>query len=304
MGDNELIAYVNGEFLPKSQAKISIFDQGFIFGDGVYDTLVVTDGYAFKLDEHVNRLFMSAKAVKIEIRKSRDEIKDLIVETIKRNGFRDSYVKIIVTRGVGPKPLLGKGDAPNPSLVIFAVPPVSIIPNQSIKKGAKLLSTTIKRSHPESLDPRIKSLNYLPNVLMRREAVERGADESICYGFDGYVAEGGGENIWIIRKKMLVTPGHGVLEGITRETVFEIAHDLGYAALSGDISKYDLYQADEIFLSSTAGGIIPVTEVDGRVFGGGRPGPITLELRRRYRQMLKEGLHGTPTSRPHARRSR
>jgi branched-chain amino acid aminotransferase len=255
---------------------------------------VVVDGYAFKLDQHVGRLFRSARAVKIEIGKTPKEVRDLVVETVKRNGFRDAYVKIILTRGEGSKPLLGRGEVPHPSLVIFAVPPVWIIPEESIERGAKLQSTTIKRNHPESLDPRIKSLNYLPNVLMRREAAERGMDESICYGFDGYVAEGGGENIWIVMERTLITPGHGVLEGITRETVFEIAHDLGYVAISGNIGKYDLYTADEIFLSSTAGGIIPVTEVDGRIVGTGRPGPITMELRRKYQQMLKEGSHATP----------
>ena len=294
MDNDELIAYVNGEFLPKSHAKISIFDQGLIFGDGVYDTMAAVNGFVFKLNQHVARLFRSAKGVKIDIERNPREVESLIIETIRRNEFRDAYVKIIVTRGVGPKPLLGRGDAPHPSLIIVAVPPVTIIPEESIERGAKLLSTTIKRSHPDSLDPRIKSLNYLPNVLMRREAVEQGADESVCYGFDGYVTEGGGENIWIIRNKTLITPEHGLLEGITRETVFEIARELGYEALSDNIGKYDLYQADEIFLCSTAGGIIPVTEVDRRIVRDGKPGQITTQVRQRYQEMLQLGLYGTP----------
>jgi branched-chain amino acid aminotransferase len=157
-----------------------------------------------------------------------------------------------------------------------------------------LLSTTIKRNHPESLDPRIKSVNYQANVLMRREAVEGGADEAVSYGFDGYVAEGGGDNIWIVKNKVLMTPGHGVLEGITRETVIEIAQQLGYAAMTTNINKYDLYQADEVFLSSTAGGIIPVIEVDRRLVGSGAPGPITKQIQDRYTEMLEKGIHGTP----------
>ncbi len=157
--EQELVVCVNGEFVPKSQAKISVFDQGLIFGDGVYDTLAAANGYVFKLDQHLDRLFRSAKAVKIDLQKSKHEIKELVVETIRRNNLRDAYVKIIVTRGVGPKPLLGRGDIATPTLIIFAVPPVSVVPEASIESGAKLLSTTIKRSHPDSLDPRIKSLN-------------------------------------------------------------------------------------------------------------------------------------------------
>ncbi len=290
----EPVVYVNGEFVPKSQAKISVFDQGLIFGDGVYDTLAAANGYVFKLDQHLDRLFRSVKAVKIDLQKSKSAVKELVVETIRRNNLRDAYVKIIITRGVGPKPLLGRGDVTTPSLVIFAVPPVSVVAEETLERGAKLLSTTIRRTHPESLDPRVKSLNYLPNVLMRREAIERGADESICFGFDGYVAEGGGENIWIKREETLMTPDHGILEGITRETVFEIAQELGYKAVAANLGKYDMYQAEEIFLCSTAGGIIPVTEVDGRTVGGGKPGPTTMKIRKRYVEMLQRGIHGTP----------
>ena len=294
MSKQEAIVYVNGEFLPKREAKISVFDQGVIFGDGVFDTLVATNGYLFKLDPHVDRLFRSAKAVKIDIGRSREEIKKLIVETVRRNGLRDAYVKIIVTRGEATKPLMGKGDLAKPTLIIFAVPPVSAVSEEALQNGAKLISTTIKRSHIDSLDPRIKSLNYLPNMLMRREAIEAGADEAICYGFDGYVAEGGGENIWIMKNNVLLTPGHGVLEGITRDAIFELAKKLSITATATNISKYDIYQADEVFLCSTAGGIIPVTEIDRRPIGNGAVGTITRKLRKKYAEILHTGVHGTP----------
>jgi branched-chain amino acid aminotransferase len=294
MSQQEPVVYLNGEFVPKSQAKISVFDQGLIFGDGVFDTLVATNGFVFKLEQHVERLFRSAKAVRIDIPKSKEEIRNLIRETIRRSGLRDAYVKIIVTRGASAKPLLGRGDVPTPTLIIFAVPPVGVVSEEKLRTGAKLLSTSIKRSHPDSLDPRIKSLNYQPNMLMRREALDGGADEAICYGFDGYVAEGGAENIWIVKNKVLMTPGHGALEGITRESIFEIVRELGYEARTANLSKYDLYQADEIFLCSTAGGIIPVTEVDRRRVGDGAPGPIAQRVRDRYAQMLRDGRHGTP----------
>jgi len=292
--DKELIVYVNGEFVPRSQAKISVFDQGVIFGDGVFETLVAVNGYIFKLDRHLDRLFRSARAVKMTISRTREEVGKLIVETVRRNGLRDAYVKIIATRGVGPKPLLGRGDVANPSLIIFAVPPVSVVSEDKIRSGSKIVSTTIKRAHPDSLDPRIKSVNYQPNVLMRLEAIAAGADEAITYGFDGFVAEGGGENIWVVKDGVLMTPARGVLEGITREAVFEIAESLGHRAFSTNVSKYDIYQADEVFLCSTAGGIIPVTEVDWRKVGSGEPGAITRLVSERYNEMLSSGVHGTP----------
>lgn len=287
------IVYVNGEFLGKGEAKVSVFDQGLLFGDGVFDTLVAANGYVFKLEHHVARLLRSARAVKIQIPNSEEEIKRLVVETIRRSGLADAYVKIIVTRGVAPKPIMGRGDIANPTVIIFAVPPLSVVSEDKIENGAKLVSTTIKRTHPDSIDPRVKSLNYQANMLMRIEAMDRGADEAICFGFDGYVAEGGGENIWIIKDKSMITPGHGVLEGVTRETVFEIAKELGYKTMIANISKYDLFQADEIFLCSTAGGIIPVTEVDHRPVGDGIPGPITKQVKTEYSKMLQQGVHGT-----------
>lgn len=292
--EKEPVVYVNGELLRQSQAKISVLDLGLIFGDGVFDTMVTANGYVFKLDQHVDRFFASARAVRIDVKKSKEEIKKLIMETVRRNGLRDAYVKIILTRGVAAAPLMGKADTAGPTLIIFAVPPAPVVAEERIRSGAKLLSTTIRRAHPDSLDPRIKSLNYQPNMLMRREALEGGADEAVCYGFDGYVAEGGGDNIWMVRDKVLLTPTHGVLEGITRETVFEIAAELGYKALTANISRYDLYQADEVFLCSTAGGIIPVTEVDHRAVGNGKPGSITQKVREAYLKMLQDGRHGTP----------
>jgi branched-chain amino acid aminotransferase len=294
LAEKELIVYVNGEFKPQSQATISVFDRAISYGDGVFDTLVAKNGYVFKIDEHLERLFCSAKAVKIEIQKTRAEIKNLIVQAIRRNALRDCYVKIVVTRGVAWIPLMSSKEEPATTLIIFVSRPVGVVSEEKIRKGAKLLSTTIKRTHPESLDPRIKSVNYQANVLMRREAVEGGADEAVSYGFDGYVAEGGGDNIWLVKKKVLMTPGHGVLEGITRETVLEIAKQLGYTAITANLNRFDLYQADELFLSSTAGGIIPVIEVDRRTIGSGTPGPITKQVQESYIEMLEKGIHGTP----------
>jgi len=286
-------AYVNGEFLPRSKAKISIFDHGFLYGHGVYDTMVVKNGSIFKLNEHINRLFRSAKVVKIEIPMSERKFREVVVETVRRSGLADAYVKCIVTRGIGKTPLLG-GEIATPSLVVFAVPPVSVVPLEKVEKGAKVVSTTIKRLHHMGVDPRVKSLNYLPNMLMRLEAIECGADEAISYDYNGYVTEGGAENIFVIKEKIFKTPAKGILEGITRDTVIEIAKTMGYKVEKTDLAKYDLYTADEVFLCSTAGGIFPVTFIDGRKIGEGQVGSITKTIVETYEHMLREGTHGTP----------
>jgi branched-chain amino acid aminotransferase len=289
----EGFAYVNGEFVPVGQARVSILDQGFIFGDGVYDTLVVKNGYIFKLEQHLDRLYRSAKCVRIQIPLSKKELRDIVIETVGRSGLKDAYLKCIVTRGVGSKPVMGRGDTARPTVVVFAVPPVSVVADEKIEKGAKILSTTIKRNHPESIDPRVKSINYLPNMLMRQEALESGADEALSYGYEGYVSEGGAENIFIVKDGICRTPRTGILEGITRETVIEIANAKSIEIQTTDITKYDIYTADEIFLCSTAGGIFPVTNADGRIIGDGRVGPITKRILQSYQEMLNEGTHGT-----------
>jgi branched-chain amino acid aminotransferase len=296
--EKEPIVYVNGEFKFQSQATISVFDRVVSYGDGVFDTLVAKNGYVFKVNQHLDRLFRSARAVRINIQKTREEIKNIMLETIRRNDVRDCYVKIVVTRGIGWIPLMSSKEEPHTTMIIFVSPLAgAVLSEERLSEGAKLLSTTIKRTHPESLDPRIKSVNYQANVLMRHEAIEGGADEAVAYGFDGCIAEGGGDNIWIVKGKVLMTPGHGVLEGITRETVLEIAQQLGYTAVTANLNRYDLYQADEVFLSSTAGGIIPVIEIDHRPVGNGIPGPVTREVQEAYVRMLENGIHGTPVYR-------
>ena len=294
MTEKEPIVYVNGEFKLQSHATISVFDRVVSYGDGVFDMLVTKNGYIFKVDQHLDRLFRSANAVKIDIQKTREEIKNIMLETIRRNQLRDCYVKIVVTRGVGWIPFMSSKEEPHTTMIIFVSPLAgAVLSEEKIREGAKLLSTTIKRTHPESLDPRIKSVNYQANVLMRREAVEGGADEAVAYGFDGFVTEGGGGNVWIVKGNVLMTPGHGVLEGITRETVLEIAQQLGYTVMTANLNRYDLYQADEVFLSSTAGGIIPVIEIDHRPVGKGTPGPVTKQVQEAYVRMLEDGIHGT-----------
>ena len=287
--DNPGIVYINGDFLAAKDAKVSVFDQGFLFGDGVFDTMIVKNGFLFNLNAHVDRLFRSMKAVKLEISLPREALKTIIIETVKKTGLRDAYVKAIITRGVGKKPVLGRGETVHPTVVVFAVPPVSIVSQEKIDQGAKLTSTVIKRS----LDPRVKTLDYLPNMLMRLEAIENGADEAISYDNDGHITEAGAANIFIAKDGVLKTPVSGALEGITREAIMEIAQLLGYKVTCTALTQYDLYTADEVLISSTAGGIFPVTKVDGRKIADGKVGKMSREILNHYNQWLSEGVHGT-----------
>ena len=287
--DNPGIVYINGDFLAAKDAKVSVFDQGFLFGDGVFDTMIVKNGFLFNLNAHVDRLFRSMRAVKLEISLPREALKTIIIETVKKTGLRDAYVKAIITRGVGKKPVLGRGETVHPTVVVFAVPPVSIVSQEKIDQGAKLTSTVIKRS----LDPRVKTLDYLPNMLMRLEAIENGADEAISYDNDGHITEAGAANIFIAKDGVLKTPVSGALEGITREAIMEIAQLLGYKVTCTALTQYDLYTADEVLISSTAGGIFPVTKVDGRKIADGKVGKMSREILNHYNQWLSEGVHGT-----------
>lgn len=290
-----MVVFINDEYYSDDEAKISVFDQGLIFGDGVYDTMVVRNGYIFKLDEHVKRLYRSAKAVMIEIPYSQEELKNRIIETVRRSGLKDAYLKCIVTRGKGSKPIIGRGETPMPTVIIFVVPPVFVVPPEKIKTGARAVSTLIKRFHHISIDPRVKSLNYQPNVLMRLEARKMGADEAVGYDYEGFITEGSAENIFIVQGKVLKTPSQGILEGITRETIIEICEKSGYKVIETNLTRYDLYNADEVFMCSTAGGIFPIIEVDGRIIGDGKPGPITKMLIKEYDKMLTKGVYGTST---------
>jgi branched-chain amino acid aminotransferase len=288
------IVYINGDFLAAKDAKVSVFDQGFLFGDGVFDTMIVKNGFLFNLNAHVDRLFRSMKAVKLEISLQREDLKAIIIETVKKTKLRDAYVKAIITRGVGKKPVLGRGETVRPTVVVFAVPPVSIVSQEKIEQGAKLTSTVIKRT----LDPRVKTLDYLPNMLMRLEAIESGADEAISYDNDGHITEAGAANIFIAKGGVLKTPVSGALEGITREAIMEIAQLLGYKVTCTALTQYDLYTADEVLISSTAGGIFPVTTVDGRKIADGKVGKMSREILNRYNQWLSEGVHGTAIYKP------
>lgn len=291
---DELMVYINGKHYPESEAKISVFDHGLLYGDGVYDTMCGWNGYIFKLDQHIDRLYRSAHAVKIEIPLTKDEFKKCVVETARVNKSKNSYIKCVVTRGVGPEPLLDPRNC-KVTTIIFARPYLWLINPKKQEEGIKAKITSIKRTPDECLDGKIKNLNYLNIVLAKLEAIESGMDEAIMPGLDGSILEGPGYNVFIVSKNILVTPpASNILMGVTRETVLEMAKLLNIEAYEQKISNYDMYNADEAFLTSTAGGIVPVVQVDGRTIGTGKPGAIAKKLHRLYFEWLEQGKHGTP----------
>jgi branched-chain amino acid aminotransferase len=293
-GTNEAIVFANGEFVPASEARISVFDHAVLYGDGVFDTTFCWNGLVFKLEEHLDRLFRSLAYVKIEPPHPRDELRELILETVRRNELENAYVKCVITRGTTERPLLDPRGA-KPGCIIFALPYLSLVTDDAQKAGVRLKASTLRRTPPSSLDPRVKNLNYLNIVLGLIEAQAAGADTAVMLDLDGHVSEGAGFNVFAVRDSRLTTPpGTVVLEGITRATVLELATELGIEASEEPVALYDLYTADEVFLSSTAGGLMPVTEVDGRRVGEGKPGPFFERINDAYLATIESGRHGTP----------
>jgi branched-chain amino acid aminotransferase len=287
--DENLIVYLNGEFVPLGEAAISPLDRGFLYGDGVYETMVAADARVFRIDDHIDRLFMSAHALRLEMSVSKDQMRDLIAETLQRNGLHDAYIRIVVTRGIG-FPVL---DPRTPTAGVTTV--IMTHTREQPKElagtyrhdGIDLHIVWMRKTPPESLPPQVKSLNYLNQVLARMEATDAGADEAVMLDTDGYVAEGSGDNIFAIRGDELVTPGvQTILPGITRITVLEIAPSVGLAPVERNMTPHDLISADEVFLTSTYGGVIPVATVGGRKVGTTVPGEKTMELRSRYEEFL------------------
>jgi branched-chain amino acid aminotransferase len=289
----DLDVYINGDFYPESEARISVFDHGLLYGDGVYDTLCGWNGYIFRLEQHVNRLFQSAHAVKLAIPISKKEVCEKIVETARRTEHKNLYLKCYVTRGVGPQPLLDPRNC-KPTMVIFGRPYLWLIDPKKNENGLTAKITNIRRTPDQCIDGKIKNLNYLNIVLAKMEAIESGVDEAIIPGLDGHILEGPGYNVFMVKNKVVITPPPGnILMGITRGACLDMAKEIGLQTYETSISAYDLYNADEVFLSSTAGGVVGIREIDGRKIGEGQPGPITKRMYKTYFEWLETGRDGT-----------
>lgn len=289
----ERVVFVNGEFLTAGEARLSVFDLGLLYAESVFETTCCWRGRLFKLEHYLDRLFRSLAYARIEPPYPRAELRELLLETVRRNALADAYVKCVITRGTAERPTIAAPDA-RPSCIVFALPYLTVVGDEAARRGARLRTATLRRTPPSALDPRVKSTNFLNIALGVIEARQAGADSSLILDVDGHVAEGAGFNVFAVSAGRLTTPAAGVLEGITRATVLEIAGELGIEAREETLELYDLYTADEVFLSSTAGGIMPAVEIDGRRIGDGKLGPVFARVRKAYAEMLESDRYGTP----------
>ena len=269
--------YINGKFLDKKNATVSVFDHGLLYGDGAFEGIRSYSGLVFRLKEHIDRLYETAHTLMIKIPLSQAQMTKAIVETLKENNLRDAYIRVIVTRGegdLGLDPRKCKGD---PNIVIIT-DKIVLYAEELYKKGMAIITVPTVRNLPEALNPQLKSMNYLNNILAKIEANNSGFSEAIMLDAQGYVAECTGDNIFIIKKGVLSTPSQGRLRGITRDTVLELAQKEKIETGERMITRHEVYISDECFLTGTAAEIIPVVKVDGRTIGDGRPGKLTLKL--------------------------
>jgi branched-chain amino acid aminotransferase len=284
--------YLDGEFLSEAEAKISIFDHGLLYGDGIFEGIRIYNKAIFKLDEHLNRLYGGAKAILLEVPLALVDLEAAIIETVRRNGLTDGYIRLVVTRGVGDLGL-NPIKCPRPSLFIIAST-IKIYPDEIYQKGMKVVTVSTRRNLIEALNPRIKSLNYMNNVLATLEVNRTDAQEGLMLNADGYVTECIVDNFFLVDAGTVVTPptSMGALKGVTRDTVMDLAREAGYPVEERIITLHDVYVADEAFLTGTAAEIAPITSVDERIIGDGRPGSVTHDLMTRFHEYARSS--GTP----------
>lgn len=281
--------FLDGQIVPVEQARISVFDHGLLYGDGVFEGIRSYGGRVFRLDAHLRRLEHSARAIRLELPLTSAELTTAVYDTLKANNVIDGYIRLVVTRGVG---YLGLSPVRTgrPSVFIIA-DQIELYPKDLYDKGMDIISSSVVRNHPNAVSPRIKSLNYLNNILAKIEALDAGVQEAIMYNHLGNVAECTGDNIFLVREGGLQTPplDAGILEGITRDAVIELVRKRGLPLREMSLTRHDLYIADECFLTGSAAEVIPVTRIDGRPIGTGQPGPITRQLMADFRELVQRG---------------
>ena len=284
--------YIDGRFYPEATAKVSVLDHGLLYGDGIFEGIRFYNGRVFRLEEHLARLWDSARSICLEIPMSMRAMSEAVLETIRQNRLRDGYIRLLVTRGVGNLGL-NPTQCKYPSVIIIAAT-IALYHESFYRKGLTIITCATRRSNPAALNPAIKSLNYLNNVMARIEANLAGADEALMLNDAGNVAECTADNVFIIKRGQIFTPPitAGALRGITRGIVFEIGGEHGIKISEKDITRHDVFVADECFLTGTAAEIVPVVKADGRSIGNGKPGPITTRTIARFRELTRET--GTP----------
>jgi len=287
-----LTVYIDGELVNERDAKISVFDHGLLYGDGVFEGIRFYEGRVFQCEEHIDRLWDSARAIAMKMPWTKEEVTEAMMETIRANELRDGYVRLVVTRGAG-----GLGLNPylcdKPSIVIIAST-ISLYPKEKYEKGLTVVTCATRRPTPAALSPAVKSLNYLNNVMAKIEAINAGAEEGVMLNEQGFVAECTGDNIFVIKNGVIYTPpvSAGALDGITRRVIFQIAQELDLELVEQTLTRYELYTADECFLTGTAAEVVPVAVYDNRPVGDGTPGPITLRCIEHFHKLTKNS--GTP----------
>lgn len=283
--------YIDGKYYPKEEAKVSVFDHGFLYGDGVFEGIRAYSGRIFRLDEHLDRLYDSAKTIDLKASISKDEMAKAIIETCKKNNLKDAYIRPIISRGIGDLGLDPRKCAKS-SIFIIATEWGAMY-GDLYEKGLKAITVSVRRNPAEALPPNVKSLNYLNNIMAKIEANYKGGDEAIFFDTNGYVCEGSGDNIFVIKNGVIITPPTlNNLRGITRMVALEIANSLGITVLERNMGYYDLYSADEVFVTGTAAEIAPITWIDGRDIGTGKPGPITRQCMEQFKIVVQK--EGTP----------
>ncbi|GAE45769.1 branched-chain amino acid aminotransferase [Mesobacillus boroniphilus JCM 21738] len=284
----EQLIFLNGQFVSKKDAVVSVYDHGFLYGDGVFEGIRVYEGNVFRLQDHVNRLYDSAKSIMLSIPYSKQELSDLVVETLRVNGLLNAYIRVVVSRGVGNLGL-DPSSCARPQVIVIAEE-LALFPKELYESGIEIVTVATRRNRSDVLSPKVKSLNYLNNILVRIEAGLSGVNEALMLNDQGYVAEGSADNVFIVKNgEILTPPGYvGALEGITRNAIMEIAHNLGFLMREEVFTRHDVYVADEVFLTGTAAEVIAVVKVDGRTIGEGKPGAVTNQLLKEFRKTVVE----------------
>jgi branched-chain amino acid aminotransferase len=279
--------YVDGKFYDKEEAKVSVFDHGLLYGDGVFEGIRAYDGLIFKCKEHIDRLYQSAHAIMLDIPMKKEEMTDAVKKTLRENGMKDAYIRLVVTRGIGD---LGLDPRKCTKPTVFIITDkIKLYPQEFYEKGLEIVTISTQRNIHESVNPQIKSLNYLNNILAKVEAINAGVEEAVMLNSEGYVSECTGDNIFIVKDGVLMTPPihSGVLRGVTRGAVIDIAHLKEIPIHEEVLTRYDLFNADEMFLTGTAAEIIPVVKLDRRKIGDGKPGKMTNKLITEFHKLTK-----------------
>ena len=292
--------FLGGEFVKKEDAVVSVFDHGFLYGDGVFEGIRVYSGNVFRLEAHLKRLFESAQSIMLKIPYTQEEMTQLIVDTIRKNELDSAYIRVVVSRGKGNLGL-DPSTCPMPNVIIIAEQ-LALYPKEFYERGIKIASVASRRNRPDVLSPQVKSLNYLNNILVKLEANQAGVQEALMLNDQGYVTEGSADNIFIVKNGVIYTPPVylGALEGITRNAIIDVARAKGYEVKESPFTRHDVYVADEVFLTGTAVEVIAVISVDGREISGGKPGNVTNDLLEEFRKIVTtDGVACYPESANH-----